>query len=103
MKQNFHIEKERAIFDIIAIAIDAAVDTHSRIGSLALIATSMLQADKSGFASGRSSKRKDLPGAFVKRCVPTIDISPQRTLQHFPVNLNRKDSQSVKDERVCRR
>ena len=48
MKQNFHVEKERAIFDIIAIAIDAAVDTHSRIGNLALIAISMLQGDKSG-------------------------------------------------------
>jgi hypothetical protein len=23
-------------------------------------------------------------------------------LQHFPVNLNRKDSQCAKDERVCR-
>jgi len=53
MKQNFHVEKERAIFDIIAIAFDAAVDTHSRIGNLALIAISMLQGDKSGLRLGQ--------------------------------------------------
>jgi hypothetical protein len=47
MKQNFYVEKERAICHIISIAIDATIDTHSRIGNLAWIVIGMLQSDKS--------------------------------------------------------
>ncbi len=47
MKQNFYVEKKRAIFHIVSIALDATIDTHSRIGKLAWIVVGMLQSDKS--------------------------------------------------------
>jgi hypothetical protein len=52
----------------------------------------------------------DLDGGFLGHSRPRRPVERAqairqlgRQLQHFPVNLNRKDSQSVKDERVCRR
>jgi len=76
MKQNFHVEKERALFDIKSIAIDAAIDTHSRIGNLALIVISMLQGDKSRLHLVQVERRKRLAWSIRK------EVSSNN--RHFP-------------------
>jgi len=47
MQENLHIEKERGVFDIITITIDAAIDALSRTGNLARIVMIMRAGDKS--------------------------------------------------------
>jgi hypothetical protein len=46
MKKKFHIEKERSLFEIISIALDAAIDAHRGINKFILIVTRMPTGDK---------------------------------------------------------
>jgi hypothetical protein len=67
MQKNFHVEKERAIFYVITITIDAAIDAVSRVGNLTLIVVSMRPGDKPRPHLVQAERRKRLAWSIRKQ------------------------------------
>ncbi len=66
MQENFYVEEERPIVDIVAITLDAAVDARRAVGNLTLIVVDMCPANKARSHLVQIERRETFPWSIRK-------------------------------------